>query len=974
MNMCFRQPRCSGIKNIFLLLCIVGLCLSTDAAQAADEDVFLKQIKPSNEQVAGYGHSALWTLSLVATQYQPTKSNAALEAALQAQREDRYVDALILLDKADADAETSLLRASFLLQGNQPLQALEILASMRAQPQHAADAWALTAMANLQLGQMDEALIAANHAEDGGILPHLARSYALQATGHLSKAKDVMKSFNTQTPQQAVALAREAELLLTLNQAHAARMLIDSANRIDAANPYVNAVNGLTFLIEGHPKDAKTAFETALKRDSNDAKALLGLGLAEIRLGNYRAGLGKLQAAHESDPGNALILTYLGRSQQNLGRIAEARASWKSAQLADPKDPTPWLYQAQAELHANRLFDAKNSLREAEARKENRRVYRGDQLIKEDEQLLLANLAEIQRRLGMDNLAFQTIATSGGNNDSTNLRNQADVLQGSRFGESARRSLLLQSMYNERPGMMPATLDIYGDGAGQTGALTPQHGAVSALSPQKTSYNNYDELFVQPNWLEVDATGGSKNTSGEQVRIGAGRDTLGISIAQRIFKSDGYAPFENINNRIGQATVQWQPTRSTQVFFSNQTFSSQRGEMIWPADPLFGNKINVVDNSRVTRLGMRHNLTEETEVRGLISVQQTDQLANYYDFSVPPILFLTVIGSSSTHSNELQFLNRGANHLAQLGMQQTRGITNFFIPTYSFGSDNVQNAQLFYSFWQQTLNPGWRLDAGLDYGKMDQQTTTGSGHTGIGRWLPKLGVVYAPNADTHLRLAAWQGMGIYSVGDATLAPTSLAGILLSRPNDNGQLVRSFALAGDRQLSPSFLLDAKTQRRKTDTPVTDITGLPALFRQQVDESRLALHWQEHSWALNLIYEYEHILNDRRLTTNDSVDEQYLRSQQVAVRWFANEQWAANLTLSHNRVSGTQQLTFNTMLNPFQDDFNQLDADLNWQFNSAGSLTAGIRNASDRRYQYTEIDPLNPRFSKGRMLYGSVKFAW
>src|SRR5512146_91516 len=278
--------------RILLFLCIAGLSVVAEPAQATDEDSFLGQIRPPTEQVMGQGRSALWTMPLVATQYHPANSAPAMQAALQAQHEGRFLDALILLDEAgksgkagaDTDAEMKLLRSSFLLQGNQSRQALEALAPLRVNPQYAADAYALTAMAHLQLGQMQEALDAAQHAHGlgGGILSHLALSYALQGVGRLAEAREVMHDFNTRTPPAAIALAREAELALTLGQIQSAKALVNQAQGVDAAHPYVLPVRGLTYLIDGHPQEAKAAFEIALQRDPKDAKALLGLGLAEI--------------------------------------------------------------------------------------------------------------------------------------------------------------------------------------------------------------------------------------------------------------------------------------------------------------------------------------------------------------------------------------------------------------------------------------------------------------------------------------------------------------------------------------------------------------------------------------------------------------------------------------------------------------------------------------------------------------------
>jgi tetratricopeptide (TPR) repeat protein len=977
-------------SRILLSLCIAGLNLVTAVAHAAEEDTFLGQIRPPLLQNMGHGRSAIWTLPLVATQYQPSQPTPAIQAALQAQQEGRFLDALILLDEAgksgkagaDTEAEIILLRSSFLLQGNQSRQVLKNLVPLLATTQHAADAYALTAMAYLQQGQMQEALDAAQHAQGlgGGVLPHLALSYALQGVGRLAEARKVMHDFNDRAPPSAIALAREAELALSLDRIQSARTLVDRAREIDSTHPYVIAVSGLVYLIDGNARESRAAFETALQRDPKDAKALLGLGLSEIKLGNFQAGQEKLQAANEADPGNALILTYLGRSQQQSGQTDAARASWRSAQQADPKDPIPWLYQAQAELQANDPMGARESLRQAQARVAYRSVYRGERLLKEDEQLLRANLAEIQRRLGMESLAFHTLSDSAGEKNSATLRNQADLLQGQRFGESARRSLLLQSQFDEKPGTLPPELDIYGDGAGQTGASVPQHGVVSGLSAQQTSYNNYDELFSRRTTLEADAIVGNQNSRGEQVRLGVGNDTLGLGIAQNHFKTDGNAPFENLDNRIWQATVQWQPIESTEAFVSRQSFNSKWGATFYPADILGLISTNMItDNSQVTRLGLRHTLTDDSELRGLWSLQQTDQAING-EFTSPPPFPYSQYGSSSAHSAELQYRRSGATYATQWGVLQTRGPTAYWDGFGTIIGNYMQNAQQLYAAWQQALNPYWRLDAGLGWGKIDNQDKTGGGRsTYLARWLPQLGVVYTPDTETHLRLAAWQGMGVEGAGDATLAPVSLAGILLTRPGDDGNLVHAVALGGDRQLSPAWLLDARTQRHWTDNPAVQ-SFVQTLIRQHVDESRLALHWQPQGnpWIVSLAYDYEHIQNDPAYTALDSVNEQHLDSQQLAIRWFASAQWTANSTWSHNRAAGTQHAYdafFNPILIPYRDSFNQVDADLSWKFNrSRGLLTAGVRNATNARFQYTEIDPLNPRFSNGRLVYARLKLAW
>jgi hypothetical protein len=35
---------------------------------------------------------------------------------------------------------------------------------------------------------------------------------------------------------------------------------------------------------------------------------------------------------------------------------------------------------------------------------------------------------------------------------------------------------------------------------------------------------------------------------------------------------------------------------------------------------------------------------------------------------------------------------------------------------------------------------------------------------------------------------------------------------------------------------------------------------------------------------------------------------------------------------------------------------------------------VRNATDKRFQYVEIDKVSPRFSTGRLLFTNLKMAW
>jgi len=286
-------------------------------------------------------------------------------------------------------------------------------------------------------------------------------------------------------------------------------------------------------------------------------------------------------------------------------------------------------------------------------------------------------------------------------------------------------------------------------------------------------------------------------------------------------------------------------------------------------------------------------------------------------------------------------------------------------------------AQQIYADWQQELNPQWQLETGLAWHK--SYVLYAGSHTYLRRWMPKLGLVYTPDSATHVRLAAWKGLDNAAVGDASLEQATLAGIALRRPGENRQLVRSVALGADKQLATVWLLEGQAQRRWVDDPSDAGNGTLVLAPKRVDASRLALHWQPGSVEMTLAYDDERFRNDDLATLiSNSLQRQRLRSQQLGLRWQANEQWTANLGWSRNWVTAQQQATdlntFALYLIDVQDRFNQADASLSWQFSRIGSVEMNVRNIGGKGSRHTEIDPLVPRFSKGRLSYAKLKLIW
>ena len=113
-----------------------------------------------------------------------------------------------------------------------------------------------------------------------------------------------------------------------------------------------------------------------------------------------------------------------------------------------------------------------------------------------------------------------------------------------------------------------------------------------------------------------------------------------------------------------------------------------------------------------------------------------------------------------------------------------------------------------------------------------------------------------------------------------------------------------------------------------------------------------------------------------TELNSVGQQTLRAAQLDVRWFVNAHLGAHVKWSRNWVKGLQQVPSAGLLSPNSDVYNQTDVSVIWKLakKDNSQVQIGVRNLSDSRFLYTDPDPLSPRFSIGRLVYGTLNFSW
>lgn len=937
-------------------------------AQPIDEPDLLDKNTVRTERAIHSSKLALWTLPFETTQFVPNAPTPEMQAAMAAQQSGRYLEAIDLLEKSkDPSTDLQLLRASYYLQGDQPRLAEDILAAVLKTSPGLAEAQALMAMSYLQRGKLEAAGQTASAALASGNSPLTARvaSYALQAQGMLAEASALMAKESANGAANALNLAREAELALSLGDVPRAQPLVARAREIAPDSPYVMAVSGLVWLISDQPAKAQHAFEIALKRDPEDPKALLGLGLAEARQGRLEPSITHLRKAADSDPSSAAIQTYLGRALQQAGHEGGARKAFETAIKLDPNDPAPRIYLAQLLNESGQPAAALQGLRQAEKLKTSRSAYRGENLLNEDAQTIQSNLAMVYRKLGLSELAWQTLAGGAGDKNAQTLKNQAEILQGLRFAENARRSLALQSLFNDDLDALPVTLDIYGDGAGQTGSQTPQHGPIGGLSGQQASYGDYGALFATRAHVEADGIVASNQSWGEQVRTAVGGNQFGISVAQRHYETDGFTGLDNLDNTVWQGVLKWHPTDSTKLFLSYQNFKSERGEIFYPG--FFDDVTQIKDQSWTARLGLSQRLGNG-ELRVLLSHQDADQNVDYvdYGFAQP--------ANTKADGGEMQYLQTNSLGHFTAGFQAYREKAEFL----GVSVVDIHAHQLYLSQLAR-LSDNWTMNFGLGHAWQEIKTNfTGDFYnTELRRWTPRFGLAFTPVPETRVRLALGQHLGLREVGGASLAPAETTGFINTRPSDADSLVRSAGLGFDHRLGRDWLFNAEVHKRKYWAPLggsadPDDQEL-AEFRQL--DGQLRLDWMPANQPVSLGFAatYEKRENRSGFLPLDAIHQQRLRDVSIRANWFVNSRLSARVEVSRNWVEGQREDWVVPPYPSYKDASTQINASLRWKLQN-GLIELGVRNLLDDDFEYSESDPLNPRFSPGRFVYGTARLSW
>jgi Tfp pilus assembly protein PilF len=639
---------------------------------------------------------------------------------------------------------------------------------------------------------------------------YLAASYYEQSRTvrgeSLNNALALAKQAADASPDFGFAWERVAELEFSFGRTGPAMTALDRSLALSPRNAEALALKGFLLAAQNRTADALAWFNRALAADSALGNAWLGRGLSRIRRGDSKGGREDLLVAAALEPQRAALRSYLGKAYADAGDFPRATKELQLAQQLDTNDPTAWLYSALFEQERSRINDAIGDLEESEALGENRRVYRSQFLLDQDQAVRSANLAAMYRDDGMFDVGVQEAAKAvnydyGNYSAHLFLANSYDELRDP-------NEINLRYETPEEAEFLVANL------------LAPP--GAGTLSPT-ISQQEYSPLFQQ------DGFGVASDTEylsrGAWTESGAQYGNFGNSSYdfEAFYRTD---PGQRINNDIEQRQLslilKQQITPQDSIFLNVQQYEATGGDLFQYYDQSQANPSVRTKETQEPIAGIgyhhewgpgMHTLIYATRLDDTFSFSNPTQptvLAIMPSIPTPTLVSVQGIAMNEQYKNELgiysgeiQQIWEQAAHTTvlggrvQYGQFDTENIQNnpspsvavFFPgpPTNSAEQDVTSLFRRFsiYGYHQWQIFDSLQLIAGLAYDQITfpENVSTmpiSTGDKTVQGFSPKAGFILTPTDETTVRFAYTRSISGASIDQsAQLEPSQVAGFVQS---------------------------------------------------------------------------------------------------------------------------------------------------------------------------------------------------
>jgi len=650
------------------------------------------------------------------------------------------------------------------------------------------DAQALNTLIKLIDGEKDAALarsrsLIQEHSNNANVW--LVHSFTLQAAFLMEEAQQASKQALTLAPQNPLAIIRNAELAISLNQnTKAKKLLRQSSINHPFYQPYGDALLALIALQNNNNRKANTLLEASVKKNPSIPQTRFLLGLSEIRLQRLKQGRENIEMAVALAPQNSLYRSYLGKAYASERRGDKAAEQFELAKILDPDDPTPWFYSALEKQSNNDFVGAIQSYEISRELNDGRAVYRSRLLLDEDNAARGASQGLTYSTIGFADQAVLAGATSvqQAPSDYAGHRLLAEAYGKARYYETLTASERLQATLHQPLGVKPLPL-----GLSETGLQV-----VEGTSPADLGINEYSPLFVQEG---IDASltmlSGSHDTVAYDASASLLHENVAFNLGHYHYTSDGFRENNDAQYDISNALLHWQPTDSTNLQFEASHREDEHGDLGLYFDPLnYSDSYRQTNESTTYRLSGSHALNASNKI--LVSVAKRDSEVVIKQVYASPLGDFSDFDNSESDINnaELQYFltGRAGNLLLGYSNIDTHVDTFTYLSLYEPGSIDPSYLNRKFDSWYIYYNSPIIKDrliihAGVEYQDSDFETNAGLlgpsedilTSTLSNKAYPKLGITYKYNKYLSFRAARFETAAKEILLEPSLMPTHFAG-------------------------------------------------------------------------------------------------------------------------------------------------------------------------------------------------------
>jgi tetratricopeptide (TPR) repeat protein len=801
---------------------------------------------------------------------------------------------------------------------------------------------------------------------------HLSLSYAHQSQFNLKPALAAARKAAGIEPDNAMILARLAELYLAAGDYREARNKARLAVEKDGQSALAQTVFGFVSLTWINLDDAAAAFRKAIDLDQAAPLPRLGLGLTTIRSGGLKEGRGHIEIAASLAPGKSLLRSYLGKAYYDEKRVRHAEKQFMLAKDLDQNDPTPWYYNAILKLSTNRPVEALKDLQNSIQRNDNRAVYRSRLLLDQDLAARSASMGQIYRDLGFEQQALlegaKSVNAAPGNYSAH--RFLADIYATLPRHEIGRVSELLQSQLLQPLNVTPVQPQL-----AQTGLFIYE-----GMGPSEPAFNEYNSLFLR-NRVALQANGvvAENDTWGDDVVLSGIWNRVSASAGQFHYQSDGFRDNNDQNQAVynGFAQVSLAPTTSLQAEY--RYADAERGDMELTFTGDYNPELRQEDEVQTMRFGLRHGFNPGSDLLLSFIYQDADLSADV----VPG--FFSLASDVNYYITEARYLHQADRLYITAGGGYRKMDTTEVTAFQGFPIEDELRTEFsnVYLYGNANFPPSvtWILGASGDF--LKSEFANGDKD----QFNPKFGLIWHPLQQLTVRGAVFRTLQKPSVSlqslDPSLEPSQVAGFNQYYLGVEGEDVWHYGLGIDHKFTASLTGGAEFSYRDIETPFVDtFSETPRIIRQDWDErlARAYVYWTPCRFVSAAVeYLYEDF--DRETDALFAGTEQFatLRTHRfpLGLNFFHPSGLRAGIQAVYVDQSGDFWINTPTefALTEGSDQFWVFNASIGYRLPKRfGTISLEAKNLFDEQFQFQDTDPTNPRIVPERTVLLKVSLVF